>query len=300
MSNENKNIIKNINKSKKKKNYLVLIIVICIALILGLGIMIYMNLQKKGKINSNNIFNFGQSNTQQIDQTEGEEIAEEELYILNGKKSISEIDNQQKLMMSLNLYLNSEEIMDKLNSGEDTFDIEASKLDEFFEKSSISYMDKLVHEDILLPKLDDGKDPVVEWKYDPDKKKYTCNTDMLQIYSNGFPYVYNVASKTSEFKEENGKYYLSKKYLWCMSGTDSDDCFTVYGSYDNAKEQKDKIATVPEPPVTNENEEDYSEENIYQKYMDENYESIKDKLETYTYVFEKTNDKIKLIDFHVN
>ena len=33
--------------------------------------------------------------------------------------------------------------------------------------------------------------------------------------------------------------------------------------------------------------------------MDENYESIKDKLETYTYVFEKVDNKIKLVDFYV-
>ncbi len=287
-------------KKKKKKNYLILIIVICVVLILGLGIRIYMSLQKDGKVTTSNIFNFAQNqNTQPIDQKEVEDVAESELYILNGKKSIKDIGNQQKLIMALHLYLNSEEVLDKLNAGDDNFDVDASKLDEYFEKSSISYMDKLVHEDILLPKLDDGKDPIVEWKFDSNTNKYSCNTDMFQVYNNGFPYVYNVANKTSEFKEENGKYYLSRKYLWGTSGNDANDCFSVYASYDNAKDKKDKITSVQDAMNMNENEDNYSEENIYQKYMDENYESIKDKLETYTYVFEKVDNKIKLVDFYV-
>ena len=36
-----------------------------------------------------------------------------------------------------------------------------------------------------------------------------------------------------------------------------------------------------------------------QKYLDDNYDSIKDKLATYTYLFEKNNGKINLVNFSV-
>lgn len=102
------------------------------------------------------------------------------------------------------------------------------------------------------------------------------------------------ASKISDYQVKDNKYILSVKYMF------PDDCEgweKFYGSYgyDNQNESNFIVKAYTESFESN--DINYIDP---KKYLEDNYDSIKDKLDTYIYTFEVNNNKIELVDFSVD
>ncbi len=102
------------------------------------------------------------------------------------------------------------------------------------------------------------------------------------------------AYKTVSFKQDNGKYMLSMKFIFVDNGDSGDRGENGYGNMDSLKNSTDPIIQIYDFDTMTQKVLDL------QQYLDDNFDSIKDKLATYDFIFEKQNDKIVLTDLSVN
>lgn len=193
-------------------------------------------------------------------------IVENELYLLGGKKNISEITNKEKVWYAYNLSGGF-----RTNPLETT---DAKKLRNAFSSSSLSNleieMDDIYHS---------GENVLLCHEYSEKSDKFTDVGCHFGIHSAKAIYV-----KTSDYIKEDNKYTISAKYIWHWQNESGLRVF--YGSYDDAKNQTNPIYEVPE----GKNTFTYEEMN---KIIENN------SIETYNFTFEKQNNNFKLIDFYV-
>ena len=202
-------------------------------------------------------------NLKSLNQDDFKKIVDDELYILFGFKSLNEVTNRRKLTLVFN----------KIDNNYNTIDTATKEqVEEAFNSTSIKNLG-IQHESFDV--------------FTYENNVYTKNKDIMSkrnLFNCGF------ANKVENFEKQGNKYIISVKYLF------TDVCPVsgyYYGAYSN-DDQKESNKIV----------EAYDSNNNYidsQKYLDENYDNIKDKLDTYIYTFEvDSNNKINLVDFSVN
>jgi hypothetical protein len=104
----------------------------------------------------------------------------------------------------------------------------------------------------------------------------------------GYRYNSPHASIIKNYEKNNNKYVISMNYLFA---DDNVGWEYYYGSFNDVKNGANSIVKA------------YDENGTYlnaQEYLDNNYNNIKDKLATYTYVFELKKDNLVLTDFSIN
>ena len=187
------------------------------------------------------------------------------------KNKIKDIDNNSKLLLALSL-LKDKYITNSNDISTAFVNISADKVEEYF-NNSVIYNLGVKHENFDVYELSN------------DKTFYNAN---LESFSKSFLYYRRPSASKIENYEKNGnKYTISMNYLF----SDSDVGFTSYhGNFNDAIEGTNIIV----------NAVDKNGEYIdAQKYLDSNYNNIKNKLTTYTYVFEMVNNKLVLIDYYI-
>lgn len=199
------------------------------------------------------------------DQTTLDFIIENELYLLGGKKSISEITNKEKVWYAF-----------MLNGGFKTNYLEtkeAKELRNAFANSSLSNLD-MIMDDITY-----GGNGGMCYEYSEKSDRFTDVGCHKGIHFVNYKYL-----KTSEYVKDGNKYTISAKFLW--NWENESQLAALFGSYEDAKNGKNPVYKVPEGKHTF----TYAE-------MDEiiNNNSI----ETYHFTFKKEDNQFKLIDFYV-
>ena len=257
----------------KKYEKIVLFILIIIG-ILTIVAGIYVGLHKK---NIKKVFT----------QKDFEKVIEEDLDILLEKNSLLDITNEDITAWA---FKHSE--FNYSTSG-----FESKYLDDTIESSPFRYLDyKLTDIYAIFGNYDDLK----------GNNKLKCFTLKGTKYINdetcGFggsgatPYV----TKYVYYKHEKNRYIISAKSLFTtiLSGPDDIRLFT---SYDKARKYVTGSSSDDLSFITFKMKQNgqgvivpYDEAD---KYINENWDKIKDKLDTYTYIFEVENNEIILKDF---
>lgn len=144
------------------------------------------------------------------------------------------------------------------------------QLDEAWKKSVFSKI-PLKHEDLWFNGY--GSDVKPTYSYDEAAGKYTANP-----VGHGVCRVTPVYKKVIDYREDNGQYTIKYKYIWYY-GCEGDQPYTWYGSYNDAKEQKNAIYEIDATQNSI-----ISTETITQM-AETNWDNLKTKLDTYTYTF---------------
>lgn len=197
-------------------------------------------------------------------------IVDDELYILFGLKSLSEVTNGRKLGLVF------DKIEKKYSYGDNDVystvqSISRKKVEEVFNNTSISELG-IEHQSYDVYVVND----------------YSYNRNNDQMSKRGYAHC-GIYGKVSNYEKKDSKYILSVKYMF------PDTCEGLekfYGSYGYTSQNDSNFIVKAHDDNMN-----YIDP---QKYIDENYDSIKDKLDTYVYTFEVNNGKIKLVDYSIN
>ena len=88
-----------------------------------------------------------------------------------------------------------------------------------------------------------------------------------------------------DYTETDGKYTAKYKYVWYY-GCEGSQPTTLYGSYNDAKEKKNAIYEIDMDNYAN----GIIPEGTINQIIEDNWESFKDKLDTYTYTFITENN----------
>lgn len=262
---------------EKEKNNKVLIIALLVIIIL-LGALCALLATgtislKNSKVQKNNTgAEVNGNNTTEYTQDTFKKIVDDELYVLFGYKSLNELPNKRKLTLAFNKAEN-----ENSNCNNDvcsTVDyISKSKLEEAFNKTSLAKLG-INHESYDVYTLSDNK--------------YVRNQQVMSkrnLFNCDFPH------KVENFEKSGNKYVISVKYLFTDACPVNEYYYGAYASSDQSETNRITNAFVGD------NYTDYVDP---KKYLDENYDSIKDKLDTYIYTFEVNNGKIELVDFSIN
>lgn len=277
-------------KSKKSQNgsvHLVIIVVLCIALIGALGFVCWQNFIQP-KVVKVGVKEGSRPNdsAQTISQLELESIVTKELDFLNGKSSLGQITNQDKLQLASRLYAKAHPYAGGVYSRV----IKASEIEDVLNSTSINSAD-LTHESIECLLVTEPAHN--EYDYNADTKTYS-NSDHLGHGAGGW--VYAVYAKPVDFNNSNNQYSISYKYVFAVSKETGSSEEKVYGTYVDAKNNSNAIHTFVAEESENYNPVDLSKET---NYFINNFDSFGSKLATYTYTFEKVDGKIRLVDFSV-
>lgn len=269
--------------------HLIIIIVLALALIGALGFVFWQNFMqpKDDKKQDDSITKtVVDSKYQKITQSELESIVTSQLGLLNGKTSINQVTNQEKLQLAVKLYANEHPYVNGVYERK----ITANEIEDILNKTSIN-VEGLVHESIKCAIV--ASPAHNDYDYDPNNKTYSNSNHPGH---GGGGQVLTVYSKSSDFKNNNGQYSISYGYIFIIPGDTGGGDLPVYGKYYDAKNHTNVLHIFKSPDDEMMTSVEPAEQ---KKYFDDNYDTLKSKLSKYTYTFEKTNDKIKLVDFSV-
>lgn len=204
-----------------------------------------------------------------------EQIVEEQLFPLWNKNSLNEITNQEKLYLALSAYATQK--------GKSVYEITSltkDELEQAYQNITISKL-PITHESILSRYLlTQDKDTLMH--YDEEKQMYTNANPS----GHGACVTYPTHHESYNYNIVNGQYSISYKYIYVH--TCEGDIFPAwYGSFEDAKTQQNAIL-----PAGEGNEIVWHDSRLI-----DNYESIRNQLEDYHYIFEKVNNQFKLIQF---
>lgn len=258
-------------EKENRKNFITFVIVLLIAFGGLATYFVFKVLNEptdyKNSINSI-LTNTTNESTKDLEKTKIElsTIIDSELFVLKDKSALTEITNQDKLYVAIKKMSEKENV---------NTDISASKLEAYYKESCLSEI-KYTNENI--------KDYKVELEY-YDSNHYDFDSNIYKYNSNnqGDSSVGIVAKNLEEFKHDNDKYIISYKYLFSsvedniskikeMNEVEKSTCY--YGNYNDARYMVESNCV------------------YFTKYN-----AIKNKLDTYTYTFEKKDDKFILVDF---
>lgn len=217
-----------------------------------------------------------------------ENIITNELALLKTKSSISEVTDQLKLAIALNKLKTT--TSQPKNEHNQLISFTSAELLTAFNNTSLSNLE-LKQESIRgVTSVQDAGYP--EHSYSYDNGIYTYTTKASSTYKD-FP---EIGHKVITATKENQSYIISIKYMWGNLTDCGALCATkVYG----------KTYSTYDQYISNENNTIGTLENIKNQtdltnYFNSNYENQKDNLATYTYVFNKTNDQFKLVNFYIS
>lgn len=252
---------------KKKKNVSLIIII----LVLLVGCFIYYNFFSK-KSQSNLVNNIDSGiKFQKIEKEEINTIINRELYILDDKSALNEITNQEKLWLARTIYYENDK----------TKIFTPSDLENSFNGTSIYYLG-IKHENISCYGI---KEHPALYLYDSKSNSYSENPNHG---AHGIERVSRLYSKIIDIKEENNKYTVNCYNFFTIS-SEGTIIYNVYGSYEDATNKTNILGTIDISNTTVEKAMD--------SFYKQNDKNFKNKVTVYTYKFEKTANKIKLIDF---
>lgn len=267
--------------NKNNSKFIVLLLIIIVLLLTGGGFLVYTLLSNNpnynlGGIGSSNSQLSGDDNKKQeienITETSLQEIISEQLYVLFplGKEpvtNLNKLDNDSKLLVAFNMLKDKYTHVNNDITTEVTY-VSSKKIEEVFNSSVISNLG-IKHEGHDIYSYNDGT--------------YARQNDLL-VYSKASLYYSTIwASKVKKYEQNGNKYTVVINYLF------ADDMDPVNYYSDS---QKKKVVT-----SAYDNSGNFIDA---KEYLNTNYNSIKDKLIDYTYVFEKQNGKLVLTSFTVN
>lgn len=210
------------------------------------------------------------------------------LSFLLGKDSISNIDNNDMLY-----YIYREYLSDKFKTNVGV-SFTRDDVKRAFDESAFS--NKSYNDSDIIDR--NYGDNAIIWKYDSSSGTYSYNSLGIggSVVSTNIVYTYNIDSYV-----EDGKYVVVNKYLFSNSyaevtGNDSRVAY-IYGDYNsavNGSKDYDKSAS----DYVTKLDSVFSSEDV-DSYAISNYDSIKDKLDTYTYTFENRDGHFVLSDYSV-
>ena len=207
----------------------------------------------------------------EINQKTFEDLIDEELYILFGFKSLNELTNGRKLTLVFNKL--DETYAHKENDVYSVVEnVSKKKVEEVFNNTVFSKLG-ITHQSFDTYDTNDTFYYKKDQYYMPKRNLFYCSYE----------------HKVDKFEKKDNKYIMSVKYMF----TDTCEGYSYYyGSYSpDDQNESNKIAKATDDSYN------YIDG---KKYFNENYENIKNKLDTYTYTFEVNNNKINIIDFKIN
>ena len=202
-------------------------------------------------------------------------IIEDQLFILfratNQITKKEDIDNNSKLLLALNILENN--YLTSSNAVSTTFiGFSKTELEKAFNSSVISDL-RIKHENFDI--------------YELTEDYYNRNNSLLVYSKEIYNYITPGAKRVKKFEKNGNKYIISMNYLFA---DDNEGFNYYYGSSNNKFDEKYKVVKA------------YDDNGNYinaQEYLDNNYETIKDKLATYNYTFEIKNNKLILTNYSI-
>lgn len=279
------------NNVKEKNNNKGVVVLLCIIIVILLALCTLfatgtISLNSKEDANENKSTEIKDSNeektnnsTVSLNQSSFEKIVDDELYILFGFKSLNEVTNRRKLTLVFNKLEEEygywdDDVSANLNS------VSKTKVEEVFNETCLSKLG-ITHENFDV--------------YEMNDTYYNRNNNYMSKRNLFIPS--QLAKKVVDYKQEGNKYTLDVKYIFTNNGDSGDRGQYGYGSWDNLSDESKNIVEIYTY------EENFNMKTLVpdlQKYLDENFDTIKDKLDTYHYTFEVKDNKIELIDFSIN
>lgn len=127
-----------------------------------------------------------------------------------------------------------------------------------------------------------------------------CSMLIKNIYSNnnighGVTAPYPIYTRITDYKEENNKYVVSAKFVFTIDKGDGPTSLDLYYKYNDVATDKPFI----KGPEYNGDYDINEYKNNIIMYILNNYSDIQSNLMTYTYTFEKVDNKLYLVDFNV-
>lgn len=275
-------------KKQNNKGIIVLLVIIIVVLIALCALLATNTISFKNKeINNNqNITENNNENqstednnisNENISEEKLKNIIENQLFILfkhsDPITKKEDIDNKSKLLVALSI------LEDKYTTSSNDINttivnVTKAKLEEAFNSSVISDLG-IKHEDFDVYEL--TGDTI-----------YNRNTNLLVYSKEMYKYMLPQASKVKNYEKNGNQYIISINYLF---PDDTVGFQYYYGSLTDVKNGTNSIVKA------------YDDSGTYlnaQEYLDNNYNNIKNKLATYNYTFEITNNKINLVNFSIN
>lgn len=236
-----------------------------------------------GNVNANNNKKDNAVYTDNVKLSQFEKIIENELSGIEAFNSLSEVSNENKLILLYNLY--------KKNNKNTSETFKKSDLEKLKENSSLANID-ITYDNICdmygIYTIDNSK---VGYKYDSNTETYTY-TGVLRHGGVTEGIIYK---KLIDYKYQDGKYILEYNYIFYNGGSlmdkeDTDIYYTVLDLFDGKS-----IKTF------NNNKNELAMYNQFDaiNYIKNNYNEIESKLKTFTYEFEIINNKIVLSNYYV-
>lgn len=236
-----------------------------------------------GNVNANNNKKDNAVYTDNVKLSQFEKIIENELSGIEAFNSLSEVSNENKLILLYNLY--------KKNNKNTSETFKKSDLEKLKENSSLANID-ITYDNICdmygIYTIDNSK---VGYKYDSNTETYTYTG----VLGHGGVTEGIIYKKLIDYKYQDGKYVLEYNCIFYNGGSlmdkeDTDIYYTVSDLFDGKS-----IKTF------NNNKNELAMYNQFDaiSYIKNNYNEIESKLKTFTYEFEIINNKIVLSNYYV-
>jgi len=256
------------NKKIKIAYSILVIILLAIICFLISNIIFDGKLNEGGNSNTNTNEKVEEDRT--LIQSELDRVAREELYVFGGKKSINELNNDEKLWFSFKRFFS---FSDESFKGND--------LKKYYNGTTLANL-QISHADISYYLSD-----CILYKYD-----FTSDTyNMTDECSRGASWIDYAYVDVSEYTVDGDYYTINVKYLWYYD--EPADGYYLYGKYSdvfeldyNANEYNDKCLN---SSLVSIHDNDSELKNILDN----------SNVETYTFTLKKTTDGFKLVNLEV-
>lgn len=266
-----------------------IIVLILMMIILGLSsFATYRVMTYENNLNNDNRQINNNDNTE-VTQEKLLKIISNELFVLEKYNNLNQLTNQDKLDVAVkklcgNIYY----CLDKDNQYIDTFS--SKQLVDAYNKTSLAKYN-YVDESIKCPGYNYEHDT---WTYNAKEQKYRYSEPGHSIDAS----VQVVFKKVVAYTNNNNQYTISIKYGWYKNTlSEGPEDLYAYTTYNDAKKNINSVYKIDAERVE---ELDYEIENEFSKFFEENYETYKEQMDTYNYVFEQKDDQLYLIGFSVD
>ena len=241
------------------------------------------NIVHNGNVNGNNNKKDNNVYTDNVKLSQFVSVIENELSGIEAFNSLSEVSNENKLILLYNLY--------KKNNKNTSETFKKSDLEQLKENSSLANID-ITYDNICdmygIYTIDNSK---VGYKYDKNNETYTYTGEL----GHGGVTEGIIYKKLIDYKYQDGKYVLEYNYIFYNGGSlmdkeDTDIYYTVTDLFDgksikNFNNNKNELAMYNQFDAIS--------------YIKNNYSELESKLKTFTYEFEIINNKIVLSNYYV-
>lgn len=195
-------------------------------------------------------------------------IESNNLYILAEMEK--DVDNMNSLELSYKLMM----AFPTINNDKKINEVTTGEIDDYFKNTfeTTMYWD---NKDVYCSC---GK---VLYKYDLENNKYIYS---IEHESHDEIRVVPYYSKVLEAKKKNDIYVIKMSYIWDKLDSSDDVVNKGFASFSDAYNEKNKLFEIEDDTFADD-------------FINQNYETVKNNLHEYTYVFDKKDDKYLLVNF---